>query len=122
MRYNLYFGHLRVGTVTEVDKDFPSLWGRIIYDDALSRPNTAAAVRLARFIELNCESIRLVDIEHERDVSIEQEVFNKELEKFQDYIDTDEWVLVEEDGIRHKILCPILRPGGEIVWRWNPKG
>lgn len=122
MRYDLYLGPLKVGIVTEQDKDFPNLWGQIAYDKSLLNPNTEAMNRLARFIDLSCESIRLVDIEHEQDVADELAVLNKQLEQFQDYIDTDDWVLVDDKGERHLILCPILRHGGEIVWRWNPKG
>ena len=44
----------------------------------------------------------------------------KQLEAFNDYIETDDLVLVAESGKRLPILCPILRHGGEIVWRWNP--
>jgi hypothetical protein len=122
MRYNLYLGALKVGSVTEEDKDFPNLWGRIIYDESLLRSNTASAVRLAKFIELSCESIRLVDIELEQDATKELDILNRQLEEYQDYIDTDDWVLVDENGTKHLILCPILRHGGEIVWRWNPRG
>jgi hypothetical protein len=121
MRYDLYLGPLKVGIVTEQGNDFPNLWGQIAYDKSLLNSNTEAMKRLARFIDLSCESITLVDIEHEQDVADKLAVLNKQLEQFQDYIDTDDWVLVDDKGRRHLILCPILRHGGEIVWRWNPK-
>jgi hypothetical protein len=122
MRYDLYLGDLKVGVVTEEDMDFPNLWGRIEYDESLSRSKAGEAFRLARFLELSRESIRLVDTEHEQDVSKELDVLNAQLEEYQDYVETDDWFLVDEKGIKHPILCPIFRHCGEIVWRWNPRG
>ncbi len=120
MRYDLFFGTQKVGVVTDVDSDFPNLWGRIVYDESLSDPRTDEGARLARFVELNRESIRLIDIEHERDVSQELAALNTELEGYNDFIETDRWRLIDESGKEHPILVPIFRPGGEIVWRWDP--
>lgn len=120
IRYSLFLGDLRIGIVNLEDSDFPNVWGQITFDRSLSQPATAGAVRLARFIDLNRESIRLVDVEHEQDVSAELDAVNRELEKYSDYIETDDWRLVDDQGAQHPILCPIFRHGGEIVWRWNP--
>jgi hypothetical protein len=120
MRYDLYFGDIRVGAVTEKDSDFPNLWGAITYDESMSQPISDERTRLARFLELNQESIRLVDIEHEQDVSSELDAVSKQLEAFNDYIETDDWRLVDETGNSLPILVPIFRHDGEIVWRWNP--
>ncbi len=121
MRYELYFRDMKIGDITEDDADFPNLWGTITYNESINRPTTEEQERLARFVELNQDSIRLVDVEHEQDVSAELDVINKELEAFNDYIETDDWLLVTDHGKRLPILCPILRHDGEIVWRWNPR-
>lgn len=120
-RYDLYFGSLKVGVVTQADGDFPNLWGTIAYDPALSDPQSPEAVRLTRFISLNKESTRLMDLEDERDTSREQEAVNAELEAdYAVYVESEEWRLIDGRRLELPILCPILREDGEIVWRWNP--
>jgi hypothetical protein len=119
-RYDLHFGSLRVGVVTQTDSDFPNLWGAIVYDAALVKPRAGKAARFAKFLALNRESTRLVDMEHEHDTSREQAAINAELEGFADYIESQDWHLVDERGRELPILCPIFRGDGEIVWRWDP--
>ena len=121
MRYELYFREIKIGVVSDVESDFPNLWGTIAYDESLTQPTTDERKRLARFVELNRESIRLVDIEHEQDVTSELDAINKHLESYYDFIETDDWILVSDNGERIPILCPIFRHDGEIVWRWNPQ-
>lgn len=120
-RYELYFGPTKVGIVTETDSDFPNLWGDIVYDLAGLNPNTEQGARFLRFLELSRESTRLVDLQHERDTSREQAAVNEELEaRYLDYVESEEWHLIDARGNRVPILCPILCGPGEIVWRWNP--
>ncbi len=120
MQYDLHFRDIRVGAVTENDRDFPNLWGDIEFDAAISQPISKEEARLARFIELNRESIRLADTEDQQDVTGELNVVDKQLEAFSDYIESDDWMLVDESGKTLPILVPIFRHDGEIVWRWNP--
>lgn len=120
-RFDLFFGPLRVGVVTQVDSDFPNLWGAVTYDPALSEPQSPEAARLARFVALNKESTRLLDMEHERDSSRERAAVDAQLEAdYLDCVESEEWRLVDARGRDLPILCPILRGDGEIVWRWDP--
>lgn len=119
MRYDLYFNDIRVGMVTEQDSDFPNLWGVIEYDASILNPTSEERIRLARFLELNRESIRLVDIEHEQDVANELNAVNQQLEAFNDFIESDSWLLIDEAGRTRPILVPIFRHDGEMMWRWN---
>jgi hypothetical protein len=122
-RFDLYFGPLKVGVVTRTDSDFPNLWGGITYDPALSEQRSPEVTRFVKFVALNRESIRLLDMEHEHDTSREQEAVNAELEaQYMDYVESEDWHLIDEQGRVLPILCPILRGDGEIVWRWNPGG
>ncbi|QDT66083.1 hypothetical protein [Calycomorphotria hydatis] len=121
MKYDLCLGSLRIGTVTEADSDFPNLRGVIEYDSMLSRVEVDESRRMSKFIELNCECSRLVDIEDEQDVKAELASVDEELEAYEDLISTDDWHLVSEQGDLIPILCPILRFSNEIVWRWNPE-
>jgi hypothetical protein len=118
--YILYFGSLRVGIVTQTDCDFPNLWGEIEYDPALAEPETFELARLSRFIALNCESTRLLDLEDEEDTDLEQQAISGELDThYSEFVEAVHWHLIDSQGHDLPILCPILRNAGEIVWRWN---
>jgi hypothetical protein len=117
--YDLYFGSLKVGVVTQTDSDFPNFWGDIENDPALLEPQSDEAARFVRFLSIDRESIRLVDTEHEHDVSCELAAVNAELEAYSDYIESEDWQLIDSRGRRLPILCPIFRQSGAIVWRWN---
>jgi hypothetical protein len=120
-RYDLYFGSLKLGVVTQSDSDFPNLWGTMAYEPWLSSPPSPEAVRLARFVALNKESTRLVDLEDQADTSREQAAVNAELEAgFMDYVESEDWWLVDRRCRKLAILCPILRGDGDLVWRWDP--
>jgi hypothetical protein len=121
--FDLYFGALKVGVVTQSASDFPNLWGTIAYDPSLAEPRSAEVVRFVKFVVLNQESTRLMDMEHEPGMPREQEALCAELEAhFNDYIESEEWHLIDKQGQRLPILCPILRGSDEIVWRWNAGG
>ncbi len=118
--YSLFLGTLKIGNVTQADSDFPSLWGRIEFENSIAVPETDAARRMARFIELSRHYTRLLETLVEGQESSEQDTINAELEGYADFIDSDDWHLVDEHGERVPILVPIFHDHDEIVWRWNP--
>jgi hypothetical protein len=117
--YLLFHGLLKIGVVTEDDADFPNMFGAIAYEPWILEPRDPDEKRLARFVELNCESTRLVDLEDEVDTSAESEKIDAELGQYQDLVESEEWWLVDDVGKKVPILCPMLRTS-EIVWRWDP--
>ncbi len=120
--YDLFFGSLKVGFVTRTDSDFPNLWGTVAYEPWVSQPHSPAEQRFAQFAALNKETTRLVDMGHEVDVSREQEAVSAELEAgFMDYVESEDWWLVDRHGRRLPILCPVLRGDSDLVWRWDPR-
>ena len=119
MRYELRFRDIHVGIVTLKDSDFPNLWGDIDYDDVISHPTSENEIRMSQFIELNRESTRLVDLEDQEDVAAKLDLVNQQLVHFNDYIESDDWLLVNEGGETLPILVPMFRNDREIVWRWN---
>jgi hypothetical protein len=122
-RYDLYFGSLKVGVVTETDGDFPNLFGTIVYEPWVSSPQSPEEERLARFVALNKKSTRLMDIGDHVEVACEREAVNAELEAgFTDYnVWSEKWWLVDRGGRKLPVLCPILRGDGDLVWRWDPR-
>jgi hypothetical protein len=121
-RYQLFFGTVKIGDVTETGSDFPNLWGDIVYDPALATPRSPEVARLINFIALNRESTRLLDMEHEHDVAQQQAQVNAQLEaSYLDLIESEDWNLIDEHGRELPILGPILRGDNELVWRWDPR-
>ena len=120
MQYVLYLGAMKIGHVVHLDSDFPSLWGTITYPDSVANPKTEEEIRFSRFLKLEQEDIRLIDVEHKEDVTKERSAIEAQMQEYLDYIETDDWYLIDETGNKHAILCPVLRHDGEIVWRWNP--
>lgn len=119
-QYDLYFGFLKVGGVTQSHSDFPNLWGSVAYEPWLSSPRSPVEEHLVRFVALSEESSRLIEVEHEVDNSREQAVVDAEMEaKYMDLIESEEWWLVDREGREMPILCPIFSEGG-LVWAWDP--
>ena len=119
MQHKLKFGNTLVGMVTLTDADFPNVWGDIVLDGSLTNTACAETMRMAEFIRLNRECTRLADIEHEQDVSAELDAVNRHLESYNDYIETNNWVLISPNSEVVRIMCPMFRDDGELVWRWN---
>ena len=95
--------------MAQTDSDFPNLWGTIIYEPWLSAPLTPEAIRFARFVALNKESTRLVDMEDQVVSSREQEVVNAELEaEFMDVVESEGWRLV--DDCSRGVADPVSHP------------
>ena len=54
------------------------------------------------------------------DVTPAWEAFTREREpEFHDLIESAEWALRDEHGVRHPLLVPNFCMGGQLVWRWN---
>jgi hypothetical protein len=117
--FDLSFGSLKVGEVTLTASDFPNLWGKIAYDSAHAEQQSPELARFNQFLELDRQSMKLIDVEHERDVSEELSAINAQLKSYRDYIDSADWYLIDKRGRKLPILCPVLRDNGEIVWRWG---
>ena len=119
-RYELYFGTRRVGAVTLRDSDFPNLWGSIAYDASITRPKSPEDRRMARFVELSIESMRLLMSDEDEDEDDDINPVDAELERdFSDLVDTNNWRLIDAQGKVEPILCPAFHPDDEIVWRWS---
>src|SRR5262245_2828870 len=118
MRYELFFANTKIGIVTEVDADFPNLWGRIEYDATFNSP-VGASADLSRFITLNRESIRLTELQEDTGgVEADLAAVDSELQRYTAYVESEDWRLVDENGNDRPILVPIFRDS-EIIWRWN---
>ena len=120
MVYDLFFRKLKVGVVTYVDSDFPRMFGAISFERSVVKPASDDAIRLARFIELCREQTRLIDVMDKQDVTKELDENNATMtENYLDLMETNDWMLIDENGKILPILCPIFSDDGKIVWYWN---
>jgi hypothetical protein len=115
-QYVLLYGDVEFGAVTQQDSDFPNCSGTW-------RPYTQAdnpEIRnfICAYVEYSehAESLMTPDL-HSTPAS---EAYTLEREpEFEDLIESTDWALRDEDGIRHPILVPNFCGGGEIGWRWH---
>jgi hypothetical protein len=120
-QFDLYFGPIKGGAVTETGGDPPDVQGMIVYDLALSGAQSADAVRLVKFIALTKESERLAIMKHDPETAEYGVAVNAALEaKYLDIFESDQWRLIDKHGRVLPVLYPIFRKNGEIVWVWSP--
>ncbi|MNJ86612.1 hypothetical protein D3C87_41160 [compost metagenome] len=112
--YELFWKDIHIGSVTETNWDMRSA-GDIIYHFNYQEP-VDSVERLAAFIRLSIrESQCYEDGLEEGD---EFKAICKEVEEhFMDFVDSEEWYLLNEKQERMAILCPIFHINNEIVWQ-----
>jgi hypothetical protein len=112
-RYVLLYGGLEIGEVVEQDSDFPNCFGTWMPSANTDYPELRRRIRA--YIEYS---------EHADSLMVggdEWEAYTGEREpEFNDLIESAEWALRDENGVRHWLLVPNFCRGGELVWRYNP--
>ncbi len=134
-QFDLFYGPTRVGVVILVDVnvpnlpgnilydieiDSPELTGNIIYDPSLSAPQSTAVARLSRYVDLARRSAHLLYKWDRSKPSPELDAMEAELAaNYRDFIDSEDWHLVDRSGRELPIPRPSLQGDDEIVWSWN---
>jgi hypothetical protein len=114
-KYKLLFRDIDVGVIRQQNVDFPNLWGQFEMSCNEDCPETRAHIQ--RYIEYSREADRLM-LQDDKPGS-EWDVFRSQNEtKFVNLIESEDWWLVDEHGMRHAILIPRFCVDG-VVWRWN---
>jgi hypothetical protein len=114
-RYELYFGDVRIGTVTEMDADFPGNWGKLALDDSFANA-TPDATTLSGFLALNLKANLLADKHNDNPDVPELAAVHRELDACSAFIASPDWWLVDTGGTRHAITCPNLLNTEQIAW------
>lgn len=113
-RYVLLHADAELGAVTQQDSDFPhcsGTWSPYSHTDNHE---------IRSFIRAYVEYSEHADSLMTPDVTPASETYMLAREpEFLDLIDSTDWALRDEDGVRHGILIPIFGVGGTIGWRWN---
>ena len=109
--YELFLKDIHIGTVTETNWDMRSA-GDINYHFNYLDPSS----RLAAFIRLSIRESQC--FEDGLEEGEEFKAICKEVEEhFMDFVDSEDWYLLNEKQEKTPILCPIFHINNEIVWQ-----
>ena len=112
----LLYGDVELGEVTHQDSDFPSCSGTWRPHSNADNPEIRSFIRA--YVEYCEHADSLMTPDHH--VTPAWEAYTQEREpEFEDLIESTEWALRDQDGVRDGILIPIFGVGDEIGWRWN---
>lgn len=112
-QYRLFYRELGIGEVTQENEDFPNLFGT--FRPTAGNEQYPAYDKVQWYISYSVAADQLMQEGKEE----EWDRFATENEpQFLDLIETDDWHLVDEDGVE-PILVPIFCQNSGIVWRWN---
>jgi hypothetical protein len=112
----LLYGDVELGEVTHQDSDFPKCFGTWRPYPQADNPEIRSFIRA--YIEYSEHADSLMTLDLHSNPASEAYMLEREPE-FEDLIESTEWALRDEDGVRHGILIPIYCVGGEIAWQWN---
>lgn len=113
MRYKLVFGGVHLGDVTQVDADFPNLFG--IFQPANASDHPEVRRRIDEYVGYSVEADRLTDEPGKYDAYAEENEA-----RFLDLIESEDWWMEDERGQRSPTLIPNFCRDSGIVWRWRP--
>lgn len=100
-----------IGTVEQLDQDFPNLWGKY----TLTENSIDSYNHIKNYIQYSIKA----DILMNEDEQQWLEFIATEESKFGKLIESEGWKLIDEKNDVHKILVPNFCDQNEIVWRWN---
>jgi hypothetical protein len=110
----LLYGDVELGEVTQQDSDFPNCSGTWRPYPHADNPEIRSFIRAYVEFSEHADSLRTPDVTPAwKAYTLEREP------EFEDLIESTDWALRDEDGVRHPLLVPNFCVGGEIVWRWN---
>lgn len=117
--YKLFWGDVEIGIIKGCEADFPNLSGYIEFETSYLSAQEVDVSRLRKYIQLQAKSCDLIEVEHETDVEKELDLINQELDQYLDFVESDKWHLIDENGNTQSILSPIINSNNEVTWRWK---
>ncbi|WP_044213543.1 hypothetical protein [Flammeovirga sp. OC4] len=111
MEYKLYFDNDQVGIIEQKDADFPNLFGKYKVLPSIEEKQ----VLIYKYIQYSVKASNLM----EEDEMKWQDFIKQEESKYIELIESEKWILIDQNGEIHKILIPNFCDKNEIVWRWN---
>ena len=115
-RYVLLYGDVELGEVTHQDSDFPNCSGTWRPYPHADNPEIRSFIRA--YVEFCDHADSLLTPAHHLTQASEAYTLEREPE-FEDLIESTDWALRDEDGVRDGILVPTFSVGGKVGWRWH---
>ena len=112
----LLYGDVELGEVTQQDSDFPNCSGT--WTPSPNSDNPEIRSRIREYVEYSEHADSLMTPDFHSTPASEAYMLERE-PGFEDLIESTEWALRDEDGVRHGLPIPIFFVGGEIGWRWK---
>lgn len=110
--YKLLYKNYEIGTVTELNDEWPRPSGTIELNESLKNLN-GETKSLFDYIDFSIKASEILDNgDHE---AYEKYCTDNE-SRFMELIDGNDWFLVDRAGKKNNIVIPILSPNNEIVW------
>lgn len=112
MKYRLIFGAVALAEIEEDGSDFPTFFGKVVY---LPRESDDKALdRVYRFIDYSIRVWPLMEADQFDDPAFKEEANHAGV------INSDDWWLEDDNGVRTPILAPMFCTDGRINWRPDP--
>lgn len=106
--YKLYFKELLIGLIKLIDGDFPNVYGKFVKSQNVLPEN------ILNYINY---SIKADEIWEKSEEEWEAFMLVNEI-NFIDLIESEDWYLVDENGLREKIVIPNFCKDG-VVLKWD---
>lgn len=116
MTYQLYFKTIKIATITPTNGEFLSMEGSVEYDKEFLQTKDKQSLDLKEYFSLQENYCRFFEKEDFQE-SKEFLDLEKNLENYQEIIDSKEWFL-QNHLEKQTILNPIIMDS-TITWRWN---
>jgi hypothetical protein len=111
MTYDLYFNEIKIARIFNAVFEFLNCYGK--YELSAEFLRDHACSELYAFIEYQLQTAPLLAAEKF------DELDESEEEKFANFIDSEDWYLLDETGKKIPILVPMFNNKMDITWRYN---
>lgn len=112
----LLYGDVELGEVKHQDSDFPKCFGT--WRPYPHTDNAEIRSFIRAYVDYSEHADSLMSPDFHSTPASEAYMLEREQE-FEGLIESTDWALRDDDGVRHGILIPIFCVGGEIGWQWN---
>ena len=113
MKYLLKYKEVEVGEVILQEEDFLNMWGSFKINDSLDNED------ILNLVSLSKRESDLIEEDHLRDIDEELSIVSDNMEPYTYLIDSEDWVLINNEGDTLPILVPSFKSDDSLVWRWQ---
>lgn len=110
VKYKLLYKNLEVGSVEQLNADFPNLFGKYELNDSF----LTNEILVKNYIQYSIQAYILMNQDEEKWI----EFIGLEESKYEELIDSEDWKLIDEKNEVHKIMIPNFCDQNQIIWRW----